>query len=72
MAGGASAEVVKWLEQTAAQCDAAYLREFLAEIFGRRVDFTTRHALHRDLKGRIIPSAIKVFDNESLDSIAAQ
>ena len=48
------------------------LREFLAEIFGRRVDFTTRYALHRDLKDRIIPSAIKVFDNESLDSIAAQ
>jgi predicted nucleotidyltransferase len=48
------------------------LRELLAEVFGRPVDFTTRRALHPDLRDRIIPSAIKVFDNESVDSIAAQ
>lgn len=48
------------------------LRELLTEVFARPVDFTTRRALHPDLKDRIIPSAIKVFDNESVDSIAAQ
>jgi hypothetical protein len=31
-----------------------------------------RQALDPDLRDRIIPSAIKVFDNESVDSIAAQ
>ena len=37
------------------------LREFLQGILGRDVDFTTRNALHPDLKDRIVRSAIKVF-----------
>ena len=48
------------------------LREFLATELGRKVDFTTRRALHPDLKSRIIPSAIRVFDNASVDPVAAE
>jgi predicted nucleotidyltransferase len=48
------------------------LRELLAGLFGRPVDCTTRQALHPDLKSRIVGSAIKVFDHESVDSIVAQ
>src|SRR5882757_8529030 len=45
------------------------LRELLVRLFGRQVDFTTRQALHPDLKARIVGSAIKVFgdENESVD-----
>ncbi|MFL6937035.1 MAG: nucleotidyltransferase family protein [Xanthobacteraceae bacterium] len=48
------------------------LREFLANILGRNVDFTTRNALHPDLKERIISSAIKVFDDAPIDTVAAE
>src|SRR5262245_32988886 len=48
------------------------LREFLAAKLGRKVDFTTRRALHPDLKNRIVRSAIKVFDNASVDPVAAE
>jgi len=48
------------------------LRELLAGLLRRQVDFTTRNALHPDLKTRIVGSAIKVFGHESVDSIAAQ
>ncbi|MFL4970477.1 MAG: nucleotidyltransferase family protein [Xanthobacteraceae bacterium] len=47
-------------------------REFLANILGRNVDFTTRNALHPDLKERIISSAIKVFDDAPIDTVAAE
>jgi predicted nucleotidyltransferase len=40
------------------------LREFMRNVFGRRVDLTTRNALHPDLKEDIVRSAIKVFDEE--------
>src|SRR5947207_13256940 len=48
------------------------LRDLLAEILERNVDFTTRQALHPDLRKQIITSAIKVFDDESVDPIAAE
>jgi predicted nucleotidyltransferase len=48
------------------------LREFLASILGRKVDFTTRRALHPDLKNEIIRSAIKVLDNAPVDPVAAE
>jgi predicted nucleotidyltransferase len=48
------------------------LREFLRKALGRNVDFTTRNALHPDLKDRIVRSAIKVFDDATVDPIAAQ
>jgi predicted nucleotidyltransferase len=37
------------------------LREDLASWLGRKVDFTTRNGLHRDLRDRIARTAIKVF-----------
>lgn len=48
------------------------LREFMRNVFGRRVDLTTRNALHPDLKEDIVRSAIKVFDEETVDSVAAE
>jgi uncharacterized protein len=48
------------------------LREFLRRIIGRNVDFTTRNALHPDLKDRIVRSAIKVFDDATVDPVAAE
>jgi len=47
-------------------------REYLADLFGRKVDFTTRNGLHPELKDRIVRSAIKVFDNAKVDSTAAE
>jgi predicted nucleotidyltransferase len=47
------------------------LREFMRRVFGRKVDLTTRTALHPDLKDNIVRSAIKVFDEETVDSVAA-
>jgi predicted nucleotidyltransferase len=38
------------------------LRDYLAHLFGRKVDFTTRAGLHPDIRSRIVRSAIKVFD----------
>jgi predicted nucleotidyltransferase len=48
------------------------LREFMRNVFGRKVDLTTRNALHPDLKADIVRSAIRVFDEETVDSVAAQ
>jgi uncharacterized protein len=48
------------------------LREFLTSLLGRKVDFTTRQALHPDLKDAIVQSAIKVLDNASIDPVAAE
>ena len=48
------------------------LRDFLKVLFRREVDFTTRNALHPDLKRRIIDSAIKVFDERQIDPVAAE
>ena len=48
------------------------LREFLKSSLGRKVDFTTRNALHPDLKGRIVRSAVKVFDDATVDTVAAE
>jgi len=48
------------------------LREELASWLGRKVDFTTRNGLHRDLRERIARSAIKVFDDAAVHSIAAE
>jgi uncharacterized protein len=47
------------------------LREFLKRSLGRKVDFTTRNALHPDLKDRIVHSAVKVFDDATVDTVAA-
>ena len=47
------------------------LREFIRKVFGRKVDLTTRTALHPDLKEDIVRSAIKVFDEESVNPVAA-
>jgi predicted nucleotidyltransferase len=47
------------------------LREFMRSVFGRKVDLTTRNALHPDLKDDIVGSAIKIFDDEKADSVAA-
>jgi len=47
------------------------LREFMRKVLGRKVDLTTRTALHPDLKDNIVRSAIKVFDEENVDTVAA-
>ena len=48
------------------------LREDLATWLGRKVDFTTRAGLHRDLRNRIVRSAIKVFEDATVHSVAAE
>ena len=48
------------------------LREELATWLGRKVDFTTRNGLHRDLRDRIARSAITVFDDAAIHSTAAE
>ena len=48
------------------------LRADLAIWLGRKVDFTTRNGLHRDLRDRVARSAIKVFDDGPVHSIAAE
>jgi predicted nucleotidyltransferase len=48
------------------------LREDLAAWLGRKVDFTTRNGLHRDLRDRVAAAAIKVFDDGPIHSIAAE
>jgi uncharacterized protein len=48
------------------------LRGDLASWLGRKVDFTTRNGLHRDLRERIAGSAIKLFDDGTVHSIAAE
>jgi predicted nucleotidyltransferase len=48
------------------------LRDYLANLFGRKVDFTTRAALHPDIRARIVRSAIKVFDHGTLSPVAAE
>jgi predicted nucleotidyltransferase len=47
-------------------------REFFANLLGRNIDFTTRNALHPDLKDRIVRSAIKVFDDATVEPIPAE
>jgi uncharacterized protein len=48
------------------------LRELLSSLLGRKVDFTTRQALHPDLKNEIVRSAIKVLDNATVNPVAAK
>jgi predicted nucleotidyltransferase len=48
------------------------LREDLVTWLGQKVDFTTRAGLHRDLRGRIVRSAIKVFEDATVHSVAAE
>jgi predicted nucleotidyltransferase len=48
------------------------LREFMRNVFGRKVDLTTRNALHPDLKADIVRSAVKVFDEKTADPVAAE
>lgn len=47
------------------------LRELFSQLLERPVDFTTRNALHPDLKSSIEMSAVKVFD-ESFGTVAAE
>ena len=44
------------------------LRDYFATLLGCKVDFTTRNALHPDLRDRIISSGIQVFDEDAADS----
>jgi uncharacterized protein len=48
------------------------LRDYLAKLFDRKVDFTTRAALHPDISNRIVDSAIKVLDHGTLNPVAAE
>jgi predicted nucleotidyltransferase len=48
------------------------LRDYLAELLGCKVDFTTRNALHPDLRERITSSAIKVFGDAAVSPVAAE
>jgi predicted nucleotidyltransferase len=48
------------------------LREYLANLLGCRVDFTTRNALHPNLGDRITSSAVKVFDDAAVSPVAAE
>ena len=48
------------------------LREVLATWLAPKVDFTTRNGLHRELRDRIAKSAIKVFDDGPVHSVAAE
>jgi predicted nucleotidyltransferase len=47
------------------------LRDYLAKLLDRKVDFTTRNALYPDLRDRITSSAIKVFGDAVLGPVAA-
>jgi predicted nucleotidyltransferase len=48
------------------------LRDYLAGLLDRKVDFTTRNALHPDLRHRITSSAIKVFGDAAVSPVAAE
>lgn len=48
------------------------LRDYLAGLLDSKVDFTTRNALHPDLRDRITRSAIKVFADDALSPVAAE
>jgi len=48
------------------------LRDYLAKLLDRKVDFTTRNALHPDLRDRITSSAIKVFGDAAVSPAAAE
>lgn len=48
------------------------LRDELASWVGRKVDFTTRDGLHRDLRDRVAKSAVKVFDDGAVHPVAAE
>jgi uncharacterized protein len=48
------------------------LRDYLATLLNCRVDFTTRNALHPDLRDRIIRSAVKVFGDAAVSPVAAE
>jgi len=47
-------------------------REYFVGLLGRQVDFTTRNALHRDLRKEILASAVEVFNEAPLHSVAAE
>jgi predicted nucleotidyltransferase len=48
------------------------LRDYLAKLLDRKVDFTTRNALHPDLRERITSSAIRVFGDAAVSPAAAE
>jgi len=48
------------------------LRDYLSTLLGCKVDFTTRNALHPDLRDRIMASAIKVFGDAAVSPVAAE
>jgi len=45
------------------------LRDYLARLLDRKVDFTTRNSLHPDLRDRITSSAIKVFGDAAVSPL---
>lgn len=48
------------------------LRQDLAVWLDRKVDFTTRNGLHQDLRERIAGSAVTVFSDATVHSVAAE
>jgi hypothetical protein len=48
------------------------LRDYLSNLLGCKVDFTTRSALHPDLRNRITSSAVKVFGDAAVSPVAAE
>ena len=48
------------------------LRDYLTQLLHRKVDFTTRNALHPDLRERITSSAIRVFGDATVSPVAAE
>ena len=48
------------------------LRQDFATWLGRKVDFTTRNGLHRDLQDRIARSAMTVFNDAAVHPVAAE
>ena len=48
------------------------LRDYLAKLLDRKVDFTTRNALHPDLRERITSSAVRVFGDAAVSPAAAE
>jgi len=47
------------------------LQDYLATLLDCRIDFTTRNALHPDLRDRIIRSAVKVFGDAAVSPVIA-
>jgi len=48
------------------------LRDYLGTLLDAKVDFTTRNALHPDLRERITSSAVKVFGDAAVSPAAAE